>query len=188
MRHWRLPACPLMCGLGPAHGGRFWQHSIHTHRPTLYHVWRPQSPARAARRTRRGPSTSRRSGFCTGCSPQTPHPVFLWLHGCRQTPAARRTLERMVEGFDVSVPFRRVDVDVLYGDSQRGRRWSEVATGVLGSVVCPEDQAGLGTGRRHCVVYRHYGLMASGAARQNERQPLPGEDVNHVETVVTVQV
>ena len=31
-------------------------------------------------------------------------------------------LERLVEGFDVSVLFRRVDVDVFEGDSQRGRR------------------------------------------------------------------
>ena len=32
-------------GLDPAHGDRFWQHSIHTHRPPLYHVWCPIPPA-----------------------------------------------------------------------------------------------------------------------------------------------
>ena len=52
----------------------------------------PPSPACAALRTRRGSSTSRRSGFCGGCSPQTPHPVPLWPRGCRRTPAARGTL------------------------------------------------------------------------------------------------
>ena len=79
-------------GLDPAHGDRFWQHSIHTFRLTIYLVWCPPSPACAALRTRRGSSTSRRSGCCGGCSPQTPHPAPLWPRGCRRTPVARRTL------------------------------------------------------------------------------------------------